>query len=133
MVAKSWIVSSLSINDQAATIVDEANTKLKADFDKDTNIFRLFYPGAIQFSDRDYQESKGSRLATDMGMSKIPDTVLYANKAGRMRMREEEERVILESSDDVYGDVTLTVELASKWSLKELCKLVRNSRSYKKP
>eukprot|EP00980_Cylindrotheca_fusiformis_P030757 scaffold25388_cov181-Cylindrotheca_fusiformis.AAC.1 len=105
MVAKSWVVSSLHINDQEATVVDENNTKLKADFDKDTKIFRLFYPGAIQFSDRDYEESKGSRLATDMGMSKVPDTVLYENESSRMEMVEEEKRVILQSSDDVYGEI----------------------------
>lgn len=130
MVAKSWVVSSLLINDQEATVVQEGtNTKLKADFDKDTHVFRIFYPGAIQFSDRDYEESKGSRLATDMGMSKVPDQVLYENYASQMQMEEEETRVILQSSDDNYGEVKLTIELASKWSLKDLCKMIRNSQA----
>lgn len=76
------------INDQEATVVDEKNAKLKADFDKDTKIFRLFYPGAIQFSDSDYDESKGSRLATDTRMSKVPDNVLYENSVSQIQMQE---------------------------------------------
>ncbi|CAJ1952202.1 unnamed protein product [Cylindrotheca closterium] len=130
MVAKSWVVSSLLINDQEAAVVQaETNIKLKADFDKDTHLFRLFYPGAIQFSDSDYQESKGSRLATDMGMSKVPDQVLYENVAGQMQMEEDETKLILQSSDDSYGDVKLTIQLASKWSLNDLCKMIRNSQA----
>ena len=131
MVVKSWVVSSLLINDQEANVVDEGNTKLKVDVDSETKVLRLFYPGAIMFSDKDYEPSKGSRLATDMGMSKVPDNVLYENYITNIQMKveEEEKRVIFESSDDNYGEVKLTVELASKWSLKDLCKLIRNCQS----
>ena len=142
MVVKSWIVSSLLINDQIATVInEETNIKLKIDIDTETKILRLFYPGTIQFSDRDYEQSKGSRLATDMGMSKIPDKVLYENYVPNISMTENEDdndnnnnnkkqqEVILSSSDEEYGEVKLNIELASKWSLKELCKLIKNAQS----
>lgn len=61
---------------------------------------RLFYPGAIQFSDKEYEPSKGARLATDMRMYKFPDNILYENSTSRLSMTEEAgKHIIIESSD----------------------------------
>lgn len=68
-------------------------------------------------------------MATDMGMSKVPDSVLYENYASQMQMEENETKVSLQSSDESYGEVKLVIQLASKWSLKELCKLIRSSQA----
>jgi hypothetical protein len=79
MAEKNWVVRSLSVNHQEVNVVDgETNTKLKIDVLVDAQTLRVFFPGSILFNDKDHEESKGSRLATDMDMRKIPYRVLYS-------------------------------------------------------
>jgi hypothetical protein len=129
MAEKSWVIKYLSVNHQEVNVVDgETNSKLKVDVIVDAQTLRVFFPGSILFSDKDHEESKGSRLATDMDMRKIPDRVLYSldlltEDTIRVEKQQDNKTLFLQNNNN--DNLTMILELASKWSLNDLYQTIQ--------
>lgn len=132
---KSWVLSSLKRNDEDIPVLQQLleegegggpPSKLKVSVE-DSKL-RIFYPGSIQFGDSDYKPSQGSRLATDMKMSKVPDQVLYSvdlSDEGTSWERSGDKQVRIQTpTNDVF-----VLEIASKWSTNDLHRAIESSRS----
>ena len=134
---KSWILSSLKRNEEDIPVLQQVvdhegeggggpPSKLKVSV-QDSKL-RIFYPGSIQFGDSDYKPSQGSRLATDMKMSKVPDQVLYSvdlSDEGTSWERSGDKQVRIQTpTNDVF-----LLEIASKWSTNDLHRAIESSRS----
>ena len=124
---KNWVVSELVANDNSIEVV-KGSTKLKVDVDLGKQILRLYFPGAIEFADSDYQASQGSRLATDMRMSKSPDDVLLWIELGDAD-GVQIERTAEKTIEIEIPEMRVSVSLASKFSTTELLKAINSCRS----
>ena len=135
---KNWVVQALHVNGEGLSVAkqdDGGNTmKLKVDV-SESGVLRIYFPGGIQFCDQDYQESKGSRLATDMKMPKSPDEVLYSfdlkstnennHKSSIDITRQDDKQLLIISATSSSPSTEETptkvlVQIASKWSLNDL-------------
>jgi hypothetical protein len=129
---KNWVINSLLVNDEDVYVVDSEsiNSKLKVDVDKSLQIIRIFLPGSIMFSDKDYKESQGSRLATDMDLRKIPDKVLHNLDLNKTDARRHQDgKVLFLQNNNRDASLKISIELASKWSLKEAYQTIQECKN----
>ena len=115
---KNWVLASLEVDGSAVPVVDSStNSKAKVCVDDANDTMRICVPGGIQFSNKDYEQSQGSRLATDMNMAKVPDRVLYQLSLleSISTIERHDKKLSMKNSA-----TSMSFELASKWSLNDL-------------
>ena len=140
---KNWVVQALQVNGQDMPVVsaDDPMTKLKIDVGNSSDnggtggtLLRIYFPGGIQFDNSNYEQSKGSRLATDMKMGKIPDEILYSFELSSSSVnitRQDDKQMLIQSSQEDETTTSTTeilIQLASKWSLTDLLNTIDRLR-----
>ena len=129
LLVKNWVVKSLTVNDKQEATVDALNTKLKVEVNISEHSMRVFFPGSLVLTDlKDTQESKGSRLATDMDMKKTCDHVLHSidfstNLDALNSVQKRGDTTLSIQSDN--GNTVMLIQLASKWSLNDLFQTIQ--------
>jgi hypothetical protein len=124
---KNWILTSLEVNGASVPVLDSAdNTKTKVAVGD--GAIRIYIPGGVHFSDKDYQQSHGSRLATDMSMSKMPDQVLHELELESITKfeRPQDKKLEVTVVSNNQEVLIIILELASKWSMNDLIRTIKN-------
>ena len=138
---KNWVVQALQVNEQDMPVVaaDDPMTKLKIDVGNSSDttgstggtFLRIYFPGGIQFDNSNYEQSKGSRLATDMKMGKIPDEILYSFELSSSSVnitRQDDKQMLIQSQGEGISTTEILIQLASKWSLTDLLNTIDRLR-----
>ena len=133
---KNWVIQALQVNGEDMPVVssDDPMTKLKIDVgnsDTTGSTLRIYFPGGIQFDNSNYEQSKGSRLATDMKMGKIPDEILYSfdlSSSTSVNITRQDDKQMLIQAQEEAAKTEILIQLASKWSLTDLLNTIDRLR-----